>query len=419
MFALIDCNNFYVSCERLFRPDLRDRPVIVLSNNDGCAIARSNEAKALGIAMGTPYFQIKDLCKKHRVAVFSSNYALYADLSQRVMRLIEQQWPVLEIYSIDEAFLNLEGLNNQQQTAFCSRLQKLVLKHIGIPTSIGIGKSKTQAKIANYIAKKRLGIPVVHLADFPDWLDKIAVAEVWGVGRRWAEKLEAIGIKTAGDLARANPGLIKKRFSVVLQRTVYELRGLSCLSLEEIEAKQSIVSSRSFGSLQTDYKALEEAISTYTARAWEKLRRQQSLVQYLSVFILSNRHRGDLKQYSNHIGFKLINPSDDLRVLTASAKHCLKQIYRPGIAYKKAGVMLEGLMPQSPVQADLFSPLPEVERSKTEQLMQTIEHINQRFGRQGLHLAATGKQKAPWAMKRGLKSPDYTTQWQDLLRVLL
>jgi DNA polymerase V len=413
MFALIDCNNFYVSCERLFRPDLMNKPVIVLSNNDGCAVARSNEAKALGIKMGVPLFQIKNLCRQHGVHIFSSNYTLYADLSQRVMQLISESWPQIEIYSIDEAFLHLQGLSEQQQTAFCCDLQKKILKWTGIPTSIGIGKTKTQAKLANHIAKKRLGVPVVHLNDLPGWLDKIAVEEVWGVGRRWAAKLIAMGIETAGDLSRADPRLIKKRFNVVLQRTAYELNGLSCLELDAIEAKKSIVSSRSFGNMQSDFHQLAEALSAHTARAWEKLRKQQSLVQYLSIFILSNRHRKDLNQYSNAIGFKLINPSDDLRQLTRCAKYCLKQIYRPGILYKKVGVMFDELIPKQPRQSDIFQKIPEHQSKHSEQLMQTIERINQKFGQSTLQLAAEGYQK-PWAMRRELKSPNYTTQWHDL-----
>ncbi|KTD14385.1 UmuC [Legionella israelensis] len=369
MFALIDCNNFYASCERLFRPDLRDKPIVVLSNNDGCAIARSNEAKALGIKMGDPYFQIKDLCTKHQVQVFSSNYTLYGDLSQRVMSVIQNSWPEVEIYSIDEAFLHLKHLPEHQHTAFCEQLQKTILKVVGIPTSIGIGKTKTLAKLANHIAKKRLKIPVFNIHSFSDWLDKIDVEDIWGVGRRWSSKLRSMGIQTAGDLSRAHPALIKKRFNVVLQRTLYELRGLACLELEEIEPKQSIVSSKSFGIMQTDYHQLAEAISAHVASAWGKLRQQHLVAQYLSVFVLSNKHRKDLDQYSNSLGFKLINPSDDIRQLTKCAKFCLKRIYKPGVYYKKAGVLLDGLIPKEPRQIDLFNPLPHESTVHSEQLM--------------------------------------------------
>lgn len=413
MFALVDCNNFYASCERLFRPDLYQKPIIVLSNNDGCVIARSNEAKALGIGMGEPYFKIKGLCRAHNVHVFSSNYTFYGDMSHRVMMTIDDSWTNYEIYSIDEAFLDLRNLASDAQTLFCQSLQQRLLKETGIPTSIGIGKTKTQAKVANHLAKKILKIPVVNLADFPGWLDKIAVNEVWGVGPRWSMKLQAMNIRTAGDLARADLQLIRKRFNVVLPRTAYELNGLSCLDLAEAEPKQSIISSRSFGSLQTEYQALAEAISSHTARAWDKMRKQQLVAQYVSVFVLSNRHRPDLPQYANTMGFKLPTPTDDLRYLTHCAKLCLEQIFKENIHYKKAGVTLDGLIPKAPRQVDLFNSIDDAAMAHCEQLMHTIERINDRFGHSTVKLAAEGYSK-PWAMRRNLKSPSYTTQWSDL-----
>lgn len=413
MFALIDCNNFYASCERLFRPDLINRPIVVLSNNDGCAIARSNEAKALGIAMGEPYFKIKALCRQHKVAVFSSNYSFYGDMSARVMSVIEDNWPEVEIYSIDEAFLDLRSLSPAHQTAFCERLQKLILKNTGIPTTIGIGETKTLAKTANHIAKKQLKIPVFNVASLPFWLDKVPVNEVWGVGRRWASRLCLMNIKTAGDLARADVNLLRRRFNVVLQRTAYELRGMPCLELDEAEPKQSIISSKSFGSLQKEMSFLEEAISSHVARAWEKLRKQNLVVSYLSVFVLSNRFRSDLEQYSNSIGFKLINPSDDLRYLTRCARLCLQKIFKENIQYKKVGVLFDGLIPKEPRQMDFFSPVKDEEAEECEKLMSTIELINSRFGRSTLRLASEGYSR-PWAMKRNMKSPCYTTSWHEL-----
>ncbi len=413
MYALIDCNNFYVSCERLFRPDLLHRPVIVLSNNDGCAVARSNEAKALGIKMGDPYFKIQSLCRQHKVEVFSSNYTLYHDLSQRVMSLLHQQWPEVEIYSIDEAFLNLRGLPETQITDFCQKLQAMILKHTGIPTSIGIATTKTLAKIANYIAKRKLNIPVVNLNLLPGWLDKIPIDEVWGVGRRWSIKLQAMGIYNAADLAKANPQLIKKRFNVILQRTAYELAGYSCLPLEEVKPKQSIIASRSFGQMQNQFAPLAEALSSHVAHAWEKLRRQESVAQYLSVFIYSNGHRSDLPQYNKQIGFKFITPSDDLRQLTRCARYCLKKIYKSGIFYKKAGIILDGIIPKTARQIDLFQQIPEDFENKTEKLMCLIQQINQRYGSKTLHLAAEGRQQ-DWAMRRQMISPHYTTRWSDL-----
>lgn len=413
MYALIDCNNFYASCERLFRPDLKNRPIIVLSNNDGCAIARSNEAKALGIKMGDPYFKIKALCNEKNVAVFSSNYTFYGDMSARVMSVIEANWPEVEIYSIDEAFLNLRSLNPAQCTMFCERLQKIILKHTGIPTSIGIGQTKTLAKIANHIAKKVLRIPVVDVTPFPHWLDKVAIEDVWGVGRRWAVKLVSMNIKTAGDLARADLSFVRKCFNVVLQRTAYELRGQSCLEMDEIAPKQSIISSKSFGTMQTERTALEEAISAHVARAWEKMRKQQSVVSYLSVFVLSNRFRKDLAQYSQSTGFKLITPTDDVRYLTHAAKCCLRKIFKENIQYKKVGVVFDGLIPKDSRQTDFFCHTDDEAWAHREMLMSTIEAINHRFGRSTLRLAAEGYTK-PWAMKRDMKSPCYTTRWSDL-----
>ncbi|WP_133131138.1 Y-family DNA polymerase [Legionella yabuuchiae] len=418
MFALIDCNNFYASCERLFRPDLRHKPIIVLSNNDGCVIARSNEAKALGIGMGEPYFKVKPLCRSHGVAVFSSNYTFYGDMSHRVMSIIEDQWSHVEMYSIDEAFLDLSTLHESNHTRFCQALQKQILKETGIPTSIGIGKTKTLAKIANHIAKKQLKIPVVNITSFPEWLDKIDIGEVWGIGRRWSVKLLAMNIRTAGDLARLDLQLIRKRFNVVLQRTAYELRGMPCLELEAIAPKQSIISSKSFGSLQTEYQALAEAVSSHVARAWEKMRQQQLVAQYLSVFVLSNKFRADLPQYSNALGFKLINPTDDLRSLTHAAKVCLKQLFKENIHYKKVGVTLTDLIAKTPKQTDLFHAVEDSDAEHCERLMHTIGWINARFGRNTLKLAAEGHAK-PWSMQRAMKSPSYTTQWSDLPTVLI
>ena len=413
MFALIDCNNFYASCERLFRPDLKNRPVIVLSNNDGCAVARSNEAKALGIRMGEPFFKIKHLCRENDVAVFSSNYTLYGDLSARVMSIIEDKWTDVEIYSIDEAFLNLTTMNEKNISAFCESLQKTILKHTGIPTSIGIGKTKTLAKAANFAAKKIYKIPVFNIFDNPHLLKEIPIDEVWGVGRRWAVKLASQGITTASDLALADIGQIRKKFNIVLQRTALELRGMACLELEEIEPKKSIMSSKSFGQMQTKLFDLECAISSHVARAWEKLRKQKLAVSYLSVFVRSNRFREDLKQYSNSIGFKLITPSDNLMELTHFAKLCLKQIYKENIEYKKVGVLFDGLIPKDIKQKDLFFVEDDRKDERTDKLLNAFEKINQKFGRSTVRLAAEGYYK-PWSMKRELKSPNYTTQWGEL-----
>lgn len=413
MFALIDCNNFYASCERLFRPDLRNKPIIVLSNNDGCVIARSNEAKALGIAMGEPYFKIKALCQQHHVHTFSSNYTFYGDMSYRIRCIIEESWAAVEVYSIDEAFLDLSRMPASMHHDFCQVLQKRVLKETGIPTSIGIGPTKTLAKIANHLAKKTLKIPVVNVCDQRDYLNLISVGDVWGVGRRWHKKLVQRGIYTAADLANSNPNIIKDAFNVTLMRTVMELRGISCAGLLAPENNTSVMSSKSFGSLQTAYEYLAQALSSHCARACEKIRQQKLVAQHLSVFVQSNRFRQDLPQYYNAIDYRLIHATDDLRELTHLAKLCLKKIFKQGIHYQKVGVLLSNLTSKHYRQMDFFDTPCHAALAKTEQLMATLDAINHKFGRHTLYLAAEGCSK-PWAMRSQMKSPNYTTQWNDL-----
>ena len=413
MFALIDCNNFYASCERLFRPDLRDKPIVVLSNNDGCVIARSNEAKALGIAMGEPFFKIKALSKQHGIQVFSSNYTLYGDLSQRVMSVIEASWPEVEIYSIDEAFIDLSTMPPAMHDSFCIQLQKTILKSTGIPTSIGIGPTKTLAKIANHVCKKELKIPVFNISEQRHWLGKISVGDVWGVGRQWQKKLMNKGIYTALDLAQLNAHLIKKHYNVVLMRTVMELQGIPCGGLEVSEPKQSIMSSKSFGEMQTQFASLAQAISSHCARACEKARRQNLVAQRLYVFIRGNPFRQDLEQYSNSIECRLVNPTDDTRVITKIAKLCLKKLFKPGIHYKKVGVMLEDLVDKSAIQLDLFHQPNDETLIKKDILMSLFDTINSRFGSHTIKLAAEGYSK-PWAMRAQMRSPCYTTRWTEL-----
>ena len=416
MYALIDCNNFYASCERLFRPDLRDKPILVLSNNDGCVIARSNEVKALGIVMGEPYFKVKELCKRHKVAVFSSNYSLYGDISARVMSVIEREWPQLEIYSIDEAFLDLKTLAEDKIELFCWHLQKIIFKEIGIPTSIGIGQTKTLAKLANHIAKKELRIPVFNLANQREWLKKIEVGEVWGIGRQWHKKLMPYGIRTAHDLANTNAHDLKKQFSVVLQRTAMELQGISCVGLEERSLKKSIMSSKSFGKMQGSYESIAEAISSHCRRAYEKLREQNLEVQNLYVFVQTNRFRTDLTQYHQAMVVKLASPTDDLRVITHHAKACLEKLYKPGFQYKKAGVCFEEVVSKTYKQYDFFTQSNEESTHKTEQLMKVLDAINAKYGSHTMKLAAEGHSQV-WAMRSEMRSPCYTTRWSDLPKV--
>lgn len=415
MFALIDCNNFYASCERLFRPDLRHKPIVVLSNNDGCVIARSNEAKALGVGMGVPYFQVKGLCKQHNIHIFSSNYNLYGDLSQRVMSTIKETWSHVEIYSIDEAFLDLSAMPAHAHEAFCANLQKKILKLTGIPTSIGIGQTKTLAKLANYICKKELKIPWFNISQQFEWLKKVDVKEIWGIGRRWDRQLMQCGIYKASDLAAADLLFLKRQFNVVLQRTAMELQGIPCIESHGMEPQHSILSSKSFGKIQTDYEHLAQAISSHCARAFEKLRQQQLLVQAIDVFVQTSRFRQGSDQYNQSITVKLINPTDDLRVITHYAKIGLHQLYRQGYQYKKVGVHLHHLVSKTQRQLDLFDQSAEGS-PKLEQLMSTFDQINKKYGRHTIKLAAEGYSK-PWAMRSEMRSPCYTTKWLDLPKI--
>jgi DNA polymerase V len=413
MFALIDCNNFYASCERLFRPDLHNKPLIVLSSNDGCVIARSNEAKALGIAMGVPYFQVKRLCQQQGVHVFSSNFALYGDLSNRVMSVIENTWDQVEIYSIDEAFLDLRSMPAHLHDAFCHTLQKQILKSTGIPTSIGIGQTKTLAKLANVICKKKLRIPVFNIINQREWLQRIDVGEVWGVGRCWQKALLKQGVSTAFDLATMHPALLKKQFNVVLQRTAMELLGVSCAGIGEEKTTRSIISSRSFGIMQSDFAPLAQAISAHCATAYAKLRSQHLTAQQISVFIRTNRFRDDLSQCNNIMQYQLVQPTDDLRLITRIAKLCMKKLFNSGFYYKKVGVCLHDLRDKSCQQLDLFDQPAEEFMQKTEDFMAVMDKINCKYGQHTIKLAAEGFSK-PWAEHATMRSPRYTTQWSDL-----
>ncbi len=413
MYALIDCNNFFASCERLFRPDLYNKPIVVLSNNDGCAIARSNEAKALGIKMGEPYFKLKDLCQKEGVSVFSSNYTLYGDLSNRVMSVIADSWQELEVYSIDEAFIDIKKIPETLQYNFCYDLQKRILKEVGIPTTIGIGKTKTLAKLANHIAKKELKIPVFSINSQEHWFDIVAISEIWGVGRQYAVRLNAQNLKTVRDLANQNPHLIRKNYNVVLMRIVLELQGIDCLGLEDDMPKKSMVSAKSFGEMQTDLAVIEQALSSYVHRVVEKMRKQYSKAIRIQVFLMSNRFRKDLAQYNNSMEYQFIHPTDDLSIITKAAKGGLRQIYRPEICYKKVGFGILEMMDKNQTQQDLFNPVDESAIERSDKVMTVMETINKKYGAKCVHLAAAGF-KVPWKMRAERCSPSYTTKWKDL-----
>ena len=416
VFALVDCNNFYASCEKLFRPDLKHTPVVVLSNNDGCVVARSREVKALGLKMGAPVFQVRDLIEQHNIACFSSNYALYADMSNRVMTVLEQEAPQVEIYSIDEAFLDLTGIDAVDDVA--RQIKAKVDQYTGITVGVGIAPTKTLAKLANHAAKAYPATGgVVDLTERERQrrlMALVEVGDVWGVGRRLTKHLQARGLHTALDLADADPKMIRREFSVVLERTVRELNGISCLELESMApTKQQIVCSRSFGERITQKNELKEALAKYVARAAEKLRQEACLAQVLQVFIRTGVFNPNERHYSNSASVKLSAPCDDTRAFLAAMEPLFESIYRPGFRYAKAGVMLTDFYQPNTYQTDLFHPEEDRERSKN--LMGVLDKIN-RQGRGHLFFAAQGV-TPQWSMKREFLSPAYTTNWNSLPKV--
>jgi len=419
VFALVDCNNFYASCEKLFRPDLKDTPVVVLSNNDGCVVARSREAKLLGIKMGVPVFQIKAEMQRHGILAFSSNYALYADLSSRVMRTLEEMAPRVEVYSIDEAFLDLTGIESAiSLVEFGQQVRERIGHWIGITVCVGIAPTKTLAKLANHAAKKYPATQGVVDLTNPDrqrrLLALVPVDDVWGVGRRLSTRLNALGITTALDLANASPRAIRDQFSVVLERTVRELNGESCIELEEIPpTKKQIVCSRSFGVKVTQFELLREAVCEYATRATEKLRKEQQQAKVLTVFIRTSPFKDNEPQYSNSASGELLIPSSDTRDFIELASHLLKRIWKDGFRYAKAGVMLSDFYEPSMFQPGLFDDVST--RSNSQQLMSVLDSINQ-SGAGKVFFAGQGTKK-DWSMKREHLSPAYTTRWDQLPRV--
>lgn len=415
VFALVDCNNFYASCEKLFRPDIRERPVVVLSNNDGCVVARSREAKALGIKMGVPAFQIREAILKHGILVFSSNYALYADISQRVMQTLESLAPRVEVYSIDEAFLDLTGMENLLSlTSFGQQVRDTIVRHTGMAVSVGIAPTKTLAKLANYAAKKYPGTHgVLDLNDQTRQRKLLAITpvkEVWGVGARLSARLQALGIQSALDLADANPQHMRQHFSVLLEKTVRELNGQSCLALQQfVPLRQQILCSRSFGLVVTDKTKMRQLISAYLANAAEKLRSEGQCCGYVQVFIRSSFFRKDGKHYDNAAATRLPAQTDDTRLLNRSAMQLLDTIWRDAIPYAKAGVMLADLAPRERVQDDLFCSAPLAPSNK---LMSLLDSINR--SKHGTAWLANQGQASPWTMKQEHLSPAYTTRWAAL-----
>ena len=413
--GLVDCNNFYASCERVFQPSLAARPIVVLSNNDGCIVARSQEAKALGIAMGVPLFQAKRLVERHDVTVLSSNYALYGDLSERVMSILAAEAPRIEVYSIDESFLDLDRLAVPNLTRWCRDLRNRVRRWTGIPVSIGIGPTKTLAKIANRIAKSapRTG-GVLDLSGNPAWvgpaLSRTAAGDVWGIGGRWSRMLAGRGIGTALDLRDAPDGWVRQRMGVTGLRTVHELRGIACHELEtQPAAKQTTCCSRSFSRAISDREQVRDAIVSFAERTAEKIRQSDQVCGNLQVSIATDRFDTAAPQYTTAASAAFPAPTADSRVIVAAALRILERLWREGFAYRKAGVMLLDLSPAGDAVGSLFQDGP-LENGR---LMQAMDRINERFGRGSIALGLTARD-AEWRMRQERLSPRYTTRWRDL-----
>ena len=428
MYGIIDCDNCYVSCERVFRPDLRDKPVVVLSNNDGCVVARSNEAKKMGIKAGTPYFQLAEQFPNQKIAVFSSNYELYGELTGRVVSIIRKEAPAYFRYSIDECFVYLDGMEHLDLKAWGEELHKKIKRSVGMPVSIGLAPNKTLAKMASHFAKKYQGYHHCCMIDTEEKrikaLKLYPIDEVWGIGRRYAAKLEALGVKTAYDFAEHNQTWVKATFNnIVIERTWRELNGEDCVPNEEMAKKKSICTSRSFNGMITDLDGLRTHVSNYAARCAEKLRQQGTVASIVGVFLNTNVFREDLPQYWNFQEMRLITPTSSTITIVKAANDVLQKLYRQGFHYKKAGVIVMGIGPNSPIQPDLFDYNAE-QFEKMKRLDAVIDRINKVNGTETIVLGSQqytqkdGKGKANVfanAIKHDFKSKNPTTRWSDII----
>jgi DNA polymerase V len=421
-YALVDANNFYVSCERVFDPRLRDRPVVVLSNNDGCCVARSEEAKALGIQMGAPYFKVCDLLSRHQGCALSSNYALYGDMSRRLMTVIGQFSPEQEVYSIDESFLRFTGSDRWDLTALGRELRERVRRWTGLPVGVGIGATKTLAKLANRLAKRHPDFRTAGVCNLLDlspaeqgrYFADSPVDTVWGIGGRWAARLRGQGIETVADLQRADLAHLQRRFTVVLARTAMELNGIPCLALEETPPpRQQLIASRSFGMPVTELAMLSEAVAFHTARAAARLRREDLVAGVIQVVIGTNPFKPGEPQYHPSCCVPLAVPTADSTRLLQAATAGLRHIYRAGYRYKRAGIILLELAAAGARTGDLFAPTTAGTTERRQQLLSVLDGINQRWGRGTLRFLAEGLHQ-PWRMRRERMTPGYTTDWQGL-----
>lgn len=414
MIALCDCNNFYASCERVFNPSLNGVPVVILSNNDGCVVARSNEAKDLGIKMGQPFFEIRELVVKHNVRYFSSNYALYGDMSLRVMNTLSEYAPKSEIYSIDEIFLYM-GRTKFELDSYFQEVRKIVKRNTGIPISIGVSHTKTLAKLANKLAKNRNGILVLKTEEeIRTALMNYPIADVWGIGRAYSEKLKQIGIQTALQFAGMERATVRQLLTVVGERIWQELRGIKCIkTTSDLDHKQNICTSRSFGKPIQEYKLMEEAVSYYASKCAFKLRREKTACSQLTIFVNTNYFRKDQPQYHNSINIVLPHKTSDTTSIVKAAIHGLKKIYKEGYYFKKAGVILNDIAPASSIQASLFD---EIDSVKLARLNFALDAINKKYGDQKLRVASMNM-KQIWGLKSEFKSPNYSTDFTSIIKV--
>ena len=435
IYGILDCDNCYCSCEKVFRPDLEGLPIVVLpivvlSNNDGCVVARSNEAKAMGIKAGTPYFQLAEQFPNQKIAVFSSNYELYGELTGRIVSLISQEVPAYFRYSIDECFIYLDGMEHQDLKKWGENLHKKIKQYVGMPVSIGLAPNKTLAKMASHFAKKYQGYRHCCMIDSDEKrikaLKLYPIGDVWGIGRRYAAKLESLGVKTAYDFAAHHGDWVKLTFNnIVIQRTWRELNGEDCVPNEELAKKKSICTSRSFNGMISDFDSLKTQVSNYAARCAEKLRQQGTVASSVGVFLNTNAFREDLAQYWNFQEKRLLTPSSSTITITQAASDILKSIYREGYQYKKAGVIVMGIGADSPIQQDLFDINAE-QFQKMKRLDEVVDRINRLHGSETIVLGSqqytqkNGKGKADVfanAIKHDFRSPSPTTRWSDVIRL--
>lgn len=417
MFGLIDCNNFYASCERVFNPSLNRRPVVVLSNNDGCVIARSSEAKALGIPMAEPAYKLKALIEANQVVVFSSNYVLYGDMSHRVMTTVAQFAPDMEIYSIDEAFLLFDGFENINLKEYGEKIVRTTIRNTGIPVSLGIAPTKTLAKLANKFAKKYKDYRGVCVIDTDEKREKAlkltAVGDVWGIGRQYAKKLEYYSIHTAWDFTQRSKSWVRHTMGVVGERTWLELKGTPCVEMDKTTTKKSICTSRSFGERLTELSPISEAVSNFAASCAEKLRKQHSLASVIMVFIQTNPNATNLPQHCKQVVLQLPVPTNDTTELINFALRGLKAIFAEGFQFKKAGVIVSEIVPERPLQGDLFDTR---NRDKFSRIMTVMDSLNASYGKQKVKIAAQGFDRK-WRLKNEKLSPCYSTKLEDVLEI--